>query len=608
MRKTSLIHVAATLALLLVGVGACDDERKGRAPVEGGVGGTGGAEPEPLNAAPVADAGADQVVPLGSEVELNGRASSDPDGDPLTFHWAFTTLPEGSEASLHDPRSRTPRFLADRAGIYEVELVVDDGSLTATDSVMIRANRAPSADAGGDRSGVVGEAITLDGSASADPDGDPLTHTWSFITLPAGSTATFVEAAGALATFTPDQVGRYVAALEVSDGFATATDRIEVEVVPATGILGSVLYVSPQGDDDDLGAEDAPLATLGVAVERARQNADIRRIQLDPGIYTEDFELEIDRDVTIVGSESEDDPSILLASGRIFEVVDGARLSLLGLSLRTRGIAIRTVGADVDLNRVRCESQRCIQAGMLAVGPAGSVTVRASRLQGTENPASGISILGGPGATIIDSTIAGHSAGVSVSGAPILVRGSQFTDCRTGVDLYQLTGDHGARIEDSGFDESLVGISAVFAHNVRIQGSVFSTTRGLEISGSTVFGDDLLFSGIDGEAVVIGEDDFGDGETLTLRNSEFSSIAGPGIAIKGLGSTVDLGNATEPGNNSIHTSYVELLDDRPDDSLGTVTMSQTTLGGDMPPPGAYSGPSFNHHGIAIRGRNQVIVY
>jgi hypothetical protein len=57
---------------------------------------------------PVADAGADQYsVPAGL-VFLDGRGSSDPNGDELTYHWEQVSGPPGT---LSDPNSPTPSFL-----------------------------------------------------------------------------------------------------------------------------------------------------------------------------------------------------------------------------------------------------------------------------------------------------------------------------------------------------------------------------------------------------------------------------------------------------------------------------------------------------------------
>lgn len=80
-----------------------------------------------LNKPPAADAGPDREVTVREEVRLDGRGSSDPDGDPLAFSWSMPCVPEGSEALLDDPSSPTPAFTPDKPGEYEINLVVSDG-------------------------------------------------------------------------------------------------------------------------------------------------------------------------------------------------------------------------------------------------------------------------------------------------------------------------------------------------------------------------------------------------------------------------------------------------------------------------------------------------
>ncbi|MBI4585314.1 MAG: hypothetical protein HY717_14970 [Planctomycetes bacterium] len=81
---------------------------------------------------PIARAGPDQSVREGDAVQLSGKASSDPDGDPLSFQWTLIARPDESNAALSDPSSAEPVFAADLPGDYEARLIVSDGNLIAT--------------------------------------------------------------------------------------------------------------------------------------------------------------------------------------------------------------------------------------------------------------------------------------------------------------------------------------------------------------------------------------------------------------------------------------------------------------------------------------------
>jgi hypothetical protein len=96
------------------------------------------------------------------------------------------------------------------------------------------ANRAPVAVTGLAQSVVAGTQVTLDGSASTDPDNDPLSFAWT-LAAPTGSTATLSGASTAKPTFTPDVAGTYTATLTVYDGKAnnSATATVTASAPPA---------------------------------------------------------------------------------------------------------------------------------------------------------------------------------------------------------------------------------------------------------------------------------------------------------------------------------------------------------------------------------------
>lgn len=176
----------------------------------------------PVNRAPVANAGAAQTVMAGTMVILNGSASSDPDGNPITYAWTLTSRPIGSNAAIANAITARPSFTADVAGNYVAQLIVNDGTLSSIPVTVTitatAANRAPVANAGPNQSVNVGTQVILNGSDSADPDGNTITYAWTLTSRPTGSTATLASATTARPTFTPDVDGSYAATLVVNDG------------------------------------------------------------------------------------------------------------------------------------------------------------------------------------------------------------------------------------------------------------------------------------------------------------------------------------------------------------------------------------------------------
>ena len=184
-----------------------------------------------INRPPVADAGLDQTIHAGRTATLDGSSSSDPDGDAITYLWAFASIPAGSAATLSNTSAVKPTFVTDKVGAYTVSLVVNDGVVNSpSDTVTVNAgNTAPTANAGSDQTAGVGDTVTLNGSGSSDADGDPITYSWSLTSRPSGSAASLSKANTVSPTFVVDIAGAYEASLMVNDGFVnSAPDAVAV--------------------------------------------------------------------------------------------------------------------------------------------------------------------------------------------------------------------------------------------------------------------------------------------------------------------------------------------------------------------------------------------
>ena len=169
------------------------------------------------NLPPVANAGADQTINIGDNATLDGSGSSDSDGSIVSYLWqeGATTLSTNVSFTLTAPS----------AGIHTITLTVtDDQGDIGTDTVDIKVNTAPVANAGPDQNITLGDTLTLDGTASTDDFNSIVTYAWTESTIP-------LTLSGDTTTANIATAGTYTITLTVTDDNGlTDTDTLKVQV------------------------------------------------------------------------------------------------------------------------------------------------------------------------------------------------------------------------------------------------------------------------------------------------------------------------------------------------------------------------------------------
>lgn len=242
------------------------------------------AESPPVNTAPVAVAGEDQSVAIGSTLQLDGSASFDEEQDPLIYNWTLVA-PAGSTAALSDLAIVNPTFTADTAGEYTATLVVNDGNFdSAPNSVNITAvvsgDNAPIITSSPVTSSSLGGAYSYDVEASDIDAGDTLTFT--LLTAPTGMT---IDSATGVISWVPD---------------ATGPADVDVQVTDSSGLTDRQLYlILVNGGDNDQPPTLEPIADQFTV---AGNTLTLTAVGLDPENETLRYSLNVAPDGLVINS------------------------------------------------------------------------------------------------------------------------------------------------------------------------------------------------------------------------------------------------------------------------------------------------------------------
>lgn len=193
-----------------------------------------------FNQTPVSSAGNDLNITLPNNITtLTGSASTDADGNIVTYNWRKYSGPTGDNIISPNAIQTAVNFV--NAGTYGFELTVtDDDGASSKDSVLVLVNPplniAPIARAGNDSiiTFPVNSAL-LSGSASTDTDGNIVSYGWRKYSGPSGETIVSPNTVQTTVNFV--NAGTYGFELTVTDNSgASSVDSILVSVNPAKNI------------------------------------------------------------------------------------------------------------------------------------------------------------------------------------------------------------------------------------------------------------------------------------------------------------------------------------------------------------------------------------
>ena len=210
------------------------------------------------NEPPIANAGSDQTVYVNQPVQFNGSASSDPDGDELTYFWDFG---DGNTSTLC-----APVHTYTNAGNYLVTLNVSDGEFYDEDTLQVTVNAQlpsenipPNACAGLGFSVLSLTEANFNASCSEDPDGVIVSYNWDF------GDGNYTNLTTPYATHVYSAPKTYTVKLTVMDNNgSSATDTIFVQVLnrrpsasltysPSEPRVGLEVSFNASGSKDDDG-------------------------------------------------------------------------------------------------------------------------------------------------------------------------------------------------------------------------------------------------------------------------------------------------------------------------------------------------------------------
>ena len=251
-----------------------------------------------VNLGILADPGQDLVVDAGDNVELDGRASQNQRGGPLSYSWEQVGGTASEQVNLTGASTSVAAFEAPplvlpasrQSALLIFRLTVTGSGASDSKYVTVRVNGVPEAVAGPDQSVGAGATVTLDSSGTQDVQGRNLTYSWSAdrnnpvaVTLVGASSTTASFTAPAVSEFSGASVS-LVFELTVNSGAGQGPAGSRVPLVDTDRVTITVNNNPPvanAGMDQSVGSAD-PVTLMGTAADEDTGGLSYRWAQINP--------------------------------------------------------------------------------------------------------------------------------------------------------------------------------------------------------------------------------------------------------------------------------------------------------------------------------------
>ncbi len=225
-------------------------------------------QPIPVNQPPVANAGPDQVAMIGQTVQLDGSMShAFGSATIVAYAWTYVgSVPAGISVAITGAGTVKPTVYIPAGGTFTFGLVVTDSNGLTSAQAPTHVRTGPVAVPGPDQTVGVGQTVQLNGGASFDPSGYPLTYSWT-LSVPSGSAAKLSNASIVSPTFVADVVGVYTVTLTVNNGVMSG-EAASAKITAMNGqlycgdIVSGSIKTAAQVDQYTYAAQAGGLVTL----------------------------------------------------------------------------------------------------------------------------------------------------------------------------------------------------------------------------------------------------------------------------------------------------------------------------------------------------------